>query len=168
MLEVFAVRALDMSDVRAMWGAGHTMSSIEWMLSSFITERLRELTREVFLSLPEEDQNHLLALPTGASDTYRPGTWSYGRRAMAWASYNPGDPDFYSITLSIPMLEGESDGFCCHTIAHEFAHVRLGHPKIRQGLSVDKRELVSSQQDHEADELVMDWGYPDPQSSAGR
>jgi|SRR5271163_1208635 len=60
-----------------------------------------------------------------------------------------------------PLLEMEKMPFVVHTVAHEFAHVALGH-HVEGALTNEDFALNHAQRPHEiaANALALKWGFP--------
>jgi hypothetical protein len=75
------------------------------------------------------------------------------------------EPEGYNFDYEIAFKEDleDDENFARHTIAHEFAHIVLGH--VDNPLPFDTNEHLSSRyfaREKEADELAEKWGFPKP------
>ena len=68
---------------------------------------------------------------------------------------------FDAIMYLSPSLEFESQAFINHTVAHEFAHVHLGHHVGEGSIQLAKAGIKHGDQQHEreADALAAEWRF---------
>jgi predicted metal-dependent peptidase len=67
-----------------------------------------------------------------------------------------------------PQLEKKSQKEVDFTVAHEFAHIALGHYKPEHRQSGKWHSHEDAPDEHDADRLVESWGFRLPKSERGK
>lgn len=83
--------------------------------------------------------------------------------SISGLAYTNNHADGQAMIYLSPLLEFEPMPYVVHTVAHEFAHISLGHHRGEGSIPQNTKDMQHHERpcEIETNELVARWGFPD-------